>query len=158
MVYDWKRRLYPVDAQKAGEFLKNLEDRDGQLKPAVIVEESKPEASTLHPCFEWDDTKAAEKHREEQARAIMRNLVVIQTSPKEDKEPITVAIRAFVNISKPESVYITIDKALSDEDMRKQLLSKALEELESFKFKYDTLVELSEVFKVIDNLKEKLEV
>jgi hypothetical protein len=42
-----------------------------------VVGEATPKNAPLHPHFEWDDTKAAQEHRLEQARHMIRNTPVI---------------------------------------------------------------------------------
>lgn len=48
-------------------------------------------------------------------------------------------------------------RALSDEDMRKNVLRNALLELKEFEGKYSRYEELSGIFDAIDNLEEELE-
>jgi len=56
--------------------IKALEDRRGRLSPQEIVEAARAEGSALHECFEWDDTKAAESWRIEQARDLIRRVKI----------------------------------------------------------------------------------
>lgn len=46
-----------------------------RLTPAVVLREAKRADSPLHSQFEWDDTVAAKKWREEQARVLIRWVV-----------------------------------------------------------------------------------
>ena len=83
-----------VIVQRAGERLATLAHRnDGDLTPAQIVEDARPPESLLHPCFEWDDTKAADSYRLSQAGYLVRAIV---TPYGEDEEEDVV--RAFVSI------------------------------------------------------------
>jgi hypothetical protein len=50
--------------------------RDG-LRPADVVEESRPQDAVLHESFEWDDQRAAELHRHWQARTIIRCVSIV---------------------------------------------------------------------------------
>lgn len=43
------------------------EDPEHCLKPKDVVEAARPEESPIHSHFEWDDTRAAEAHRLNQA-------------------------------------------------------------------------------------------
>ena len=56
--------------------LKRMEDKRGRLTPQEIVEAARPEDSILHGCFEWDDGKAAEAWRLEQARELIRRVKI----------------------------------------------------------------------------------
>lgn len=149
-VYKWKMNLYKVDAQVAGDYLKGLEKRDGEVNPSVIVDESRSESAILHPCFEWNDDKAAENYRIHQAKGVIRNIVVVHET-KENEEPSRV--RAFVHMRDVESDeprYIHIETALSDGILKKRLLESAIRELNEFRKKYKDLVELSKVFRAVD--------
>lgn len=53
-----------------------LEDRRGRLTPQEVVEAARPDGSALHGCFEWDDSKAAESYRIEQARELIRRVKI----------------------------------------------------------------------------------
>ena len=149
MIYQWKINKYNVAAQDAGEYLKNIEQRDGKVSPKTIVDESRPSETLLHNCFEWNDEAAAEKYREEQAKGIIRNIVVVQTS-NERREP--VHVRAFVSVenNQEKKQYIAIDTAMNNTDTRQQIIQSALKELDIFKKKYQDLSEFTELFKVIE--------
>lgn len=148
MVYDWKYNM-PVKAQVAGEYLDDLEKQHGALTPKLVLDNSRQENDVLHKCFEWDDLKAAEKHRENQARLILRNLVVVV----ENANPESNTVRAFVNIKENgSSDYYTICNVCQDETMEAQMFKTALKELKSFQKKYAGLTKFSAVFKEIDNL------
>lgn len=56
--------------------LKALEDRRGRLTAEQVVEAARPDGSALHGCFEWDDSKAAESYRIEQARELIRRVKI----------------------------------------------------------------------------------
>ena len=49
-----------------------IENRQGRLDPQSVVAAARNKKSPLHKQFEWDDTKAAEKYRLEQARELIR--------------------------------------------------------------------------------------
>lgn len=151
MVYSWKFEM-PVRAQVAGEFIEKLEEKHGKVTPRLILDASKKESSPLHRCFEWDDTQAAEKYRETQAAALLRNLTVT-VEPITDEAPKTV--RAFVRATEEKHSYISIISAMNNEHLRESLLQSALDELREFQRKYADLQELSEVFAAIARTQEK---
>ncbi len=56
MVYQWKPTAnFKIDAQTAGDELERIASMREKLTPEVIVDESRPEAAILHPCFDWND-------------------------------------------------------------------------------------------------------
>lgn len=68
----------PVAAQVIGEELERIRIADdGKLTPPAIVAAAKPATAPLHPCFEWDNSKAGKAWREHQARNIVRAIVTV---------------------------------------------------------------------------------
>lgn len=80
-----------VEAGAAYAELEAIRERDGIVRPAAVVDASRPDDATLHPIFEWDDFLAAERHREWQARQIIRAVKIVESSGQES--------RAYVNVS-----------------------------------------------------------
>lgn len=147
MVYQWKNGWhYAADAQAVGERLASLAGQVGDgLTPRAVVDDARSPKSPLHPCFEWDDAKAAEEYRVEQARAVIQRItVVIEERPTEP-------VRAFVSMRAEEGrrYRSTID-VLRDPVSREQMLDEARGELSAWREKYKALEELSDVFAVVD--------
>ena len=66
------------------EVLADLERRHGDVDPRVLVTEASSESHPLHDRFEWDDARASESWRLEQASAIIRSVRVRVVSSDED--------------------------------------------------------------------------
>lgn len=49
-------------------------EREGSLKPSVIVKDARKKTSPLHGYFTWDDTEAAREHRLWQARQVIKRV------------------------------------------------------------------------------------
>jgi len=146
MVYEWKiPSLYSVSAEVAGTELDRIYEKNGELKPADVVEESRPETAPLHPIFEWDDKKAADKYRVEQAKHLM--CAIVQIEEREEQPP--KEIRAFVHA---EKAYHPVRVVLQHPDMRNEALRDAFRSMESFRQKYSSLAELSGVIVEMDKL------
>jgi hypothetical protein len=147
MQYKSKRGLPGgVSPQVAGEQIELMRIKAGFVTPEMLVKKAKAKSSPLHGCFTWDDKKAGELRRLDEARFLLRMVTVeIET----DDEPVTT--RAFVSVS-DDPVYTTIASAMSDSDMRESLLNQAKKELRSFKSKYAQLKELAVVFTAIDKM------
>lgn len=64
----------------------------GVLIPEQIVEAARDPASPLHEEFEWDDSVAAQQHRLNQARTLIRSIRVMLTI-----EHISIPSRAYVH-------------------------------------------------------------
>ena len=148
MVYKWKDAArIKSDAQTAGEICEKLE-RNGGLTAKRLVDESRPEDAPLHKEFEWNDAAAAEAYREEQARYIIRSLIV---QPEESKNEV---VRAFFPMSE-QKAFESLPVILSDEKKTSALLDMALRELKSFELKYSTLSQLAPVFEAIKEVRKE---
>lgn len=71
-----KKRVKKISAmeshrEKMVAALAELEDRQGRITPKRLVEAAREESHVFHSKFEWDDSIAAEKHREATARSII---------------------------------------------------------------------------------------
>ena len=142
---EWKvKGLYKADAEAVYKEITALGDT---FSPEEIVEAAKDEATELHKCFEWNDSVAAEKYRLHQARMIFTQLVVrTETS---DNTPVAVRVissASVANVYTPTKMLVKSDTEYAD------LLERAKRELQAFKQKYATVVELQEIFTAIDAL------
>ena len=147
MVYQWKTgSRHKVSAAVAAEVMDRLAEED-RLNAQELVEESRPEDAPLHSEFEWDDSVAAEKYREEQAGALIRHLVV-RIEANDQEYP----TRQYFMIQPEAKIYEPIQVILKDEDKTDLLLEQAKRELLAFKAKYACLKELAEVIKAIDSV------
>jgi hypothetical protein len=134
-----------VDARSA---LYDILDRRGELTPPVIVDEARPEDAPLHDYFEWDDDVAAERHREAQARRLIRRFKIVYRHTK-DGQPIRV--REFVSIERPEADgrrgYVPTEQAVVDPVVLAALLRECQREAAAFRIKYQHLTEYASIVK-----------
>ena len=148
MIYEWKDgTALKLNAQKAGEELEKLRVKNnGQLTPKAIVRAAKKKSSALHDGFEWDDSIAADKYREEQASYILRHIAVRKPVGKDEKP-----VRAFVSVREEGSQhYTSLEVAMGDDVLRRQVLEKAWRELQAWRQRYEEYQELAQVFAAID--------
>ena len=159
MIYKWKENApvtFPVEAQIAGETIEALEKIHGEVTAKLLLDSSRDEKAPLHKCFNWNDTEAAEKYREIQAKKLI-NFIVIEV-PKADSEE-NQTVRAFVNVApqpvKRHGQFMSTVVAMADETLRDRILKTALMELKAFQKKYSSFQELSEVFSAINDIIKK---
>ena len=155
MRYQYRdRNRFGVEAQVAGDRLEEIRQaHDGFLDPHDVVDDARPNDAPLHPAFEWDDARAAEEHRRRQAAELIRSVRVVHQGDDQD-EPDRREI-AYVSVKPPEGGpprYVTAATALSDEDLRRQVLDDAIRALEQLRARFGHLTELAEVFQAIDDL------
>jgi hypothetical protein len=155
---------WPVPAQVTGERIEALRAARGRrLKGSDLRDDARPEEAVLHPCFTWDDYQAAEAWRAKQGEDLVRSIVLVEAEADEDKGHREV--RAFVHIhaetdreeANEGSGYMSVLEALSNDELRRRLLRRALVEAQQWLRRYEDLVELSEVFAAIDRTKRRLE-
>jgi hypothetical protein len=149
MIYQWKPEArVKVDAQVAGEELERIRTfNNGRLDPKNVVEASRSPDAPLHGEFEWNDAEAAEAHRAQQASYLIRCITVEMTDGGEEAK----SVRAFVSVVREEDrSYTSIAHALSDAELRAQVLASAWVELEAWRKRHAELIELAKVFAVID--------
>ncbi len=127
-----------ANPQKIGEELARVaKANSGHLTPKAVVETAKNPRSSLHKLFEWDDAKAADSWRLEQAREIVR---VIRIS-EDDAEP----VRAFLSIGdKAGTSYRTASDVSASRDLQLAVLRQAERDLEAFERRYRDLEDICE--------------
>lgn len=155
MIYKWKfQPKGKVSAQIAGKCIEKITKKHkGRVTPKMILDEARMKKHPLHACFEWDDGIAAEKYREQQAQRILVQLVIVERK-EQDEKPIRV--RAFMSVEENDSThYTTFKRAMTNPQLRSQLLVQALAELNALKEKYSDLHELAGVFVAIGRAEQK---
>lgn len=139
----WKfNGLYKADAEKVAGEIESLPSRE----PQDIVDYARNENTELHKCFQWDDSIAANEYRKQQARDIVCKLVYIPDE-KPNEEPKEIKLRVFQSV---DNHYEPVKHFLTHADEYQKLLEQAKRELRAFKERYKMLVELEEIFALID--------
>ena len=134
--------VFKNHAEVAGKVLQKLKESEIGLTPKSLVDASRDEKAPLHNEFEWDDTIAAEKYRCEQARFIIRHLIIEEVDMEAPKH---VKDRAFVYTGNVKTGYVPLKDALENKTWRKNLLDAAKRDMKYFIDKYDRLEELADV-------------
>lgn len=114
------------DAQLLGAVIERLTEQKGSVTPEDIVTAARDEASPAHRYFEWNDQKAAQQYRLEQARYILR-VIHVEIAPQE-------TIRAFHSVhidemSSTDRQYVSLKQVQSNDRFRQQIIEGALNEL-----------------------------
>lgn len=124
-----------ADAQKIGESLTAIAaTTDGELMPKSVVEAARNPKSPLHKHFEWDNEVAAEAHRLDQARRLIRCIRVEDEEASEGHAP------AFVSITDKGRVsYRTTSEVRNSEHLQMLVLAAAERDLEAFEKRYRDL-------------------
>lgn len=122
---------------------RELEQAPGfpRLTPEIVVSVAKSPASALHRHFEWDDPSAAVLYRKEQARRILRDLIIIDARAGQ-------STRAYQNFTKEESeesrAYVHASEIVRRPVLADTLLDRAYSEMERWIERYGRLEEVFE--------------
>lgn len=142
--YQWGEGYQPkLDANIVGGVVEQIEDEYGSVTKEIFLEKSRPEDSATHSLFEWDNDKAAENYRLEQARKTIGCLRVVYSSPKNADVP----VKAFVNVSEftEKAQYRNIEVVMNDEDSKETYLTRIRHELNSFVRRNQNVEELADI-------------
>ena len=167
--YVWRRNL-PVKADVAGVELERLQEEHGELTPLIVVESARVDTSPIHGLFTWDDSRAAELHRHNEARYILRNLRIEyrKAESADNGSGGILLIPAFPNVEIGEKdddeeevptmrrVYMTAWSAFENPQARAYILRTAKDELEAWRRKYANLREFDHLVKEIDRTMKTL--
>lgn len=142
-----------IGAARRAEMQALFDANGGTLTPRQVLEFASNPETALHSAFPWDDEVAADLHRINVARALIRRTFVVMEVPGSNEER-----RVHMAISLPQDRgskgYRLMSQALGDPELRDQLIRSALRELANFKKKYEALSELAELFAVIDRVQQ----
>lgn len=133
----WKHSRFKADANKVALELEALGE---EVTPEAIVIRAQDDSSELHKCFTWDDTEAAQKWRIQEARHIMCELVYVPKKDDSDAAPIRLYYKTD-NLTPYKSTRLI----LRNDNEYESLMKRAISELNAFKTKYNSLVELNDI-------------
>lgn len=134
-------------ADIVGRELERVRQKNGGLTANGVVAAARSRANYLHRYFTWDDTKAAEEWRLEQARTLIRSVVVQQMGVESDS--LTNPVRVYAAIGGKRERYFPMADIVRDPIRMADLLEQAREELRWFREKYAALKELAAVMEAI---------
>jgi hypothetical protein len=125
----------------------------GILQAETVVEAAADLESPLHGSFQWDDTEAARQWRIEQARRLIRSVLIMVPNYK---KPVPVYISLKFDRMQPKGGYRTIIDVMSNKDQREMLIAEAMADLQTWQAKYAMLEELRPVFETISKTRQSL--
>lgn len=152
--YKENRSPLPVEAKAARNELRRIYKEREALTPLLVVEESKPLKAVLHPCFEWNNGKAAKAYRLYQARNVIN---VVQVTTVDDRGRKN-TVPEFINVSSPTDddsrarTYQPVEVAMDDPETRRNIIESCLRRLLLVRDNYRSLVEFARVWDAIDTL------
>lgn len=92
----------------------------GRLTPDMVLSDARKPTSPLHSYFEWDNLKAADSWRLEQARALIRSITVVITTERN-----SVSVVGYVrdpDMPHGEQGYTSVARIRTDKDRARDVL------------------------------------
>lgn len=86
----------------------DLQNKEGKLTPTEVIESARAKTSPLHSLFEWDNGRAADSYRIQQARELIRTVRLEVTIHK--REVRVVHFTRDPDVPKDEMGYVNITK------------------------------------------------
>lgn len=135
-------------------------DANGGITPADVVAHAVSTASPFHGEFEWDDPIAADAFRADQARYLLRSLVVVV---RRADGTATDPVRAVVSVAPDDDggedenptafaprTFIPVSAAMGEEEQRRRQVLAAFRELQHWRRRYRSIEAFARVFEAID--------
>lgn len=143
--YYWKSSFdRGGDPQVVGEALDALGHKNGdRLVASAVVDAARPPDSVLHRYFEWDDVRAAELHRESQARLVIRSLVVVNDDTGVEM-PSFIAVVEQVG-GEEQRAYVSSARVLATPELTAQVLERAHDDMEKWRERYGHFRQLAKI-------------
>lgn len=158
--YEWNHGAnYRVPADVAAAIFEGIRERDGTLTPEAIVAVSQAPDAPLHNEFEWDDQAAATAYRRDQAKGMIRHMVVVHRHPETSAEIPTrlyVSLNQLTGARQAAGHYAVVHDVLADEGQRQALLEQARHDLERWRERYKHLRELAGAREAVEQALEAL--
>lgn len=134
------------DAAVIGPELQRI-GQEGGMTAARVVYEATPEEAPLHPFFEWNDVKAGELYRHDQARRMITAVVIRETRPGDEDDRI---LPAFVHVrmnseqkvaaglgDTPQSPYLPVAQVVGEEQRVLDKMDEAARQLRTWKANFN---------------------
>lgn len=144
-------------AEVLGQMVEDIVRRGEEVTPKLIVELGKPKSSPIHDIFTWDDKKAAEAHRLNEARHALSCLLVITSTGEDAHTEKALFNIKTVQVGDPNQArreYVQRSDVFSSEYVRLQIKQDALRELRLFREKYSSLgfEEFAPIYEAVENI------
>jgi len=140
------------DAKKLGPVLEKIVSKADPAKlPEAIIEQAKSTGSPLHRYFEWDDSKAAHKHRLDQARCMIRSIEIVRVDTRGTEQ----RVRAIEHVK--GTGYVPTETILKSANQTKNLLDRFLGEVEALTRRWNAYSNLPEVSVILTAIKKARE-
>ncbi|HEY3496025.1 MAG TPA: hypothetical protein VGK73_15110 [Polyangiaceae bacterium] len=148
-------RISSAAARDVGRVIVELTESK-RYTPKALVDAARSRKSPAHKHFEWNDGRAGELYRIEQARLYQRAIEYDVVIERARQKPVTLKMRcAYPVVEDGEPTYATGGAVSSNKDFLAQLAARAVSSAMAFRDQYDALRRVgkfSGLFREIDKL------
>lgn len=127
---------------------------DGGVTPEMLLKASRAKRSPLHNQFEWDDSSAGKRFRLYQARQLLGS-ITIQVEDGRTREFQNIIVETKQAKTRK---YYQLDQILSNEDLKKRVLTQVIKQLKTMVKRYQTYKEVYQLVNIeyLENLESEL--
>lgn len=148
--YQWLQRFKaPISAEVAAAEFQRIEHSGTGLTPRAVVDASRPEHAPLHSLFEWDNERAADKWRLDQARQAISSLRVVVREGEPPAPAFAYVRPPTVDEEPPDRSFVSFADVQNNDDLRRDFLRGELRLL-------DGILQRSVGYEEMDPLREAL--
>lgn len=125
--------------------LQAIYDQHGYLTPDIVLDEARDPGHPLHSRFEWDDARAAEAYRRDQARDLIQSVKIVY---RERQGKSTERwVRAYHSVPDAERgrAYRSAEDVVTDPLMREMVLRDMERDWKQLKNRYSHFAEFAEM-------------
>lgn len=151
-----RKKISGVEIDVIVDTIEPIIERDGVCHPAQLVDASRPEDSPTHSLFEWNDAVAAEAHRVEQARRIIRMIPTPMAEAQSSAVPRYVHIRNVDNDGTIQDGYAPTVQVMRS-GSRQAVLMDAVRQLKGLQARYEGLSDLAPIWRAVEEVESGLE-
>ena len=126
-------------------------EHGGHLTPAQLLAHAASPRSALHALFEWDDTVAAQRYREQQAARVLRVVARVVASATRETTVVARTVASQELPPRPTAFKPPLPPARTKAE-RAQQLQEALDDLRILRRRYGQLEELDVVWKAMERV------
>jgi hypothetical protein len=150
-----KAKYSVKDSKIIARELKAIQKEQSVITPKAVVIAAENPKSPLNKYFEWNDSAAAERYREWQARQLIASVFIVD-SDNENSQP----VRAFVAIQPEDDNddfiadrgYVSTPSIAGKQNYESQVLEYAKQQLKGWRKRFGNFQEFFEVVEAIDSL------
>lgn len=126
------------EAQVLGGLMEHMRLQGVEVTPHNLLQIATPPESPIHKHFTWDESKAADEWRKQEARHILNHLVIVMPTPSGPvtrKACFSITVSAEPSETRPASYY-HVGEIAGDDELKSHIRDNAWKELRAWVSKY----------------------